>query len=195
MLPNQPEPQVTTHFTARVTVTKQLLKTTTGTSLRLSSEAIIDAAKIYRIYFHGPAYQVLDHAWREGDLIIGQMSQNLPNDHRPSEQPTLAAPRLIELCFQTAGLWEIGTQNRMGLPLHVHQVSWARSPELAHGRLYAVVTPDEKRGSFDAEVVDTSGNWYVRLTGYRTVAMADGVDGRPLQALQKAGSLEKVLVS
>ena len=33
------------------------------------------------------------------------------------------APRLIELCFQTAGFWEMGVQSRMGLPQHIDRVS------------------------------------------------------------------------
>ena len=183
-LPNQPQPQETLHFTARVRVTKRPQEASVGAALHLSSEAIVDATRIYRIYFHGPAYQVIDHAWRDGDQIIGQMAQGLPSNHQPSEQPTLAAPRLVELCFQTAGLWDIGNHNRLGLPLRVERVSWSRAPELATGPLFAVVTPDEKHGTFDAEVVDTDGNRYVRLSGYQTVALPDEVDGASLQALQ-----------
>ncbi len=67
-LPNQSQPQETIHFTARVRLTKQPLEASVGLPLRLSSEGIVDAASIYRIYFHGPAYQVLDCAWRDGDL-------------------------------------------------------------------------------------------------------------------------------
>ena len=48
------------------------------------------------------------------------------------------APRLIELCFQTAGLWELGAQSRFGLPQDVQQVSLLRAPELG-GR--KVVSP------------------------------------------------------
>ena len=182
-LPNQKQPQETLHFTARVRVTRRPPEALTGAELRLSAESIVDAARVYQIYFHGPAYQVIDHAWRDGDRVIGQMAQNLPSNHHPADQQVLAAPRLIELCFQTAGLWEIGNHNRMGLPLRVELVSWSRAPESAEGPLFAIVTPDEKHGSFDAEVVDAHGNRYVRLKGYRTAALPQGVDGTPLQAL------------
>jgi acyl transferase domain-containing protein/acyl carrier protein len=183
-LPNQPKPQETLHFTARVRVTRRPPEAVTGAELHLSTESIVDSARIYRIYFHGPAYQVIDRAWRAGSQIIGQMSQSLPSNHVPSDQPTVAAPRLIELCFQTAGLWEIGNHNRLGLPLHVGEVSWSRAPESAKGPLFAIVTPDETQGSFDADVVDADGNHYVRLSGYRTAALPQNVDGSPLQALQ-----------
>ena len=183
-LPNQSQPQETVHFTARVRVTKQPPQASAGVPLRLSSEGVVDAAQIYRIYFHGPAYQVLDHAWRDGARIVGQMSETLPSDHNPSQGPTLIGPRLIELCFQTAGLVEISEHNRMGLPLYVQQVSWSRAPELAEGPLFAVVTPDTAGEKFDAEVVDTRGNRYLRLTGYRTVTLPESVDAEPLHALQ-----------
>ena len=81
------------------------------------------------------------------------------------------APRLIELCFQTAGLWEMGTEGRMGLPLHINRVSSLLIPESADTRLYAVVTSEQDQGSFDAEVVDAKGNCYLQLNGYRTVAV------------------------
>ena len=183
-LPNQAQPQETVHFTARVRVTKQPPQSFAGVPLRLSSEGIVDAAQIYRIYFHGPAYQVLDHAWRDGEQIVGQMSETLPSDHNPSQGPTLIGPRLIELCFQTAGLLEISEHNRMGLPLYVHHLSWSRVPELTQGPLFAIVTPDSAGEKFDAEVVDTQGNRYLQLTGYRTVTLPDSVDAEPLHALQ-----------
>ena len=93
------------------------------------------------------------------------------------------APRLIELCFQTAGLWEMSVQDRFGLPLAVRQVSLLRAPELAEGPLYAVVTPHPDQKAFDAEVVDTKGNCYVQLSGYRTAAMPNSLDAEPLKAL------------
>ena len=45
-----------------------------------------------------------------------------PTTSRPA-QPTEIAPRLIELCFQTAGVWELGTAGRMALPTHVDRVT------------------------------------------------------------------------
>ncbi len=89
-LPNQSEPQETTHFTARVATDEtDARRQLSGLPLRLSSEGIVDAAGIYRIYFHGPAYQVLDRAWWDGKRMIGQMSEDLPSNHKPSIRPTL----------------------------------------------------------------------------------------------------------
>jgi hypothetical protein len=153
---------------------------------------IIEAADVYRLYFHGPAYQVVERAWWDGHRIVGLMAKGLPPNHLPSQLPTLMAPRLIELCFQTAGLWEMGTQGRMGLPLHIDRVSSFLTPDVDATRLYAVVTSDRASGSFDAEIVDAKGNRYLQVSGYRTVAVPNAVDAQGLKALQAAMSLEAV---
>ena len=110
---------------------------------------IIESAEIYRLYFHGPAYQVIERAWWDGHQIVGLMAQNLPSNNNPSEPPTLLDPRLIELCFQTAGIWEMGIHGRMGLPLHIDRVSfWKPCSTSLETRFYAVVVPDLILGTF-----------------------------------------------
>ena len=194
LLPNQLQPQETTHFTARVRVSRHGATAERGAAPRLSAQAIVEAAQIYRIYFHGPAYQVLQRAWWDGKRMIGELAAGLPGNHEPSSLPTLMAPRLIELCFQTAGIWEMGTSSRMGLPQRLQQVSWMPAPQSAEGHLYAVVTPNPEQGTFDAEVVDTTGNCYVRLGGYSTVALPNGPDAESLEALRSVVSPEEVAV-
>ena len=83
--------------------------------------------------------RVLERAWRDGEHVVGQMSQSLPAHHNPPERLTLLSPRWIELCFQTAGLWEMGIQDRMGLPLSVGQIRFGRNPDQVEGPLYSVV--------------------------------------------------------
>src|SRR5208283_5247039 len=105
------------------------------------------------------------------------------------------APRLIELCFQTAGVWELGVQGRMGLPHRVREVSLLQAPDLAEGPLYAIVTPDTAQATFDAEVLDSNGNCYLRLVGYQTVALPDAVDSEHLKKLQAIMSGEAVVAA
>lgn len=183
-LPGQPEPQVTVHFTARVRLTRQEPEPVTVAQPRLSGEAFVEAANIYRIYFHGPAYQVLERAWWDGEHIIGEFAEKLPDNHHPPGQPTLMLPRLIELCFQTAGIWEMGTTSRMGLPSYLQCVSPCNGHAKREGRLYAVVTPHPERGSFDAEVVDTTGKVYIRLRDYSTATLPSGLNAESLKPLQ-----------
>lgn len=195
-LPNQKELQVTTHFTARVRLTKTAPKKTAVSALKPPTGAVVEAADIYRLYFHGPAYQVLEQAWWGGERVIGLMAKGLRNNHHPVELPTLIAPRLIELCFQTAGVWEMGLQSRMGLPWHINSVSLLlEPPDPAQVRLYAVVTPNLSTESFDAEVVDMSGNRYLILRGYKTVAVAELLNADQLKKLQDAMTAEAVMVA
>ena len=91
----------------------------------------VAADDIYRIYFHGPAYRVLERVWRDGDRVVGLMADPLPPDHLPAECPTRLAPRLIELCFQTAGIAEIARTGRMGLPERIDRVVPGSSDEAA----------------------------------------------------------------
>ena len=179
-LPNRAEPQITTHFTGRVRLTKRRPMALTAPAPGLPAGSTKEAADIYRVYFHGPSYRVIERAWADENRMVGQMATNLPADIEP-RQPILMAPRLIELCFQTVGLWELDVRGRAGLPERIHQVSVWRAPELAEGPLYAVVTPDHE--SFDADVVDTAGNVYVHLSGYRTVALFNGVNAEPAKEL------------
>jgi NAD(P)-dependent dehydrogenase (short-subunit alcohol dehydrogenase family)/acyl carrier protein len=183
-LPNQAEPQVTTHFTARVKLTKQPLAAQTAATPGILAGADFEADGIYRVYFHGPAYQVLKRAWLDRDRAVGEMAQNLPGNHHPPELPTQMAPRLIELCEQTAGLWEIVEQGKMGLPLHIDSVQVYRTPDAVEAPIHAVITPHPDSGSFDAEVVDEAGNLYVRISGYRTVALPVAVDAELLKSIE-----------
>jgi acyl transferase domain-containing protein/NAD(P)-dependent dehydrogenase (short-subunit alcohol dehydrogenase family) len=195
-LPNQTEPQVTIHFTARLRLTKEIPRKIAASFLRTPTGAVVESADIYRLYFHGPAYQVLERAWWDGERMIGLMAKSLRNNHHPSELPTVIAPRAVELCFQTAGLWEMGLQGRMGLPQHIDSVSLlSGAPDLAQVRLYALVTPNPKTGSFDAEVVDIAGNRYLILHGYRTVAVPEMLNAEQLKRLQTVMTAEAVMAA
>jgi acyl transferase domain-containing protein len=189
-LPSQGEPQVTTHFTGQV----RLVPQQTMAKLPVLGEPegnVIQAADIYRLYFHGPAYQVIERAWWDGKRMVGLLSKSLPANHHPSELRLTMAPRLIELCFQTAGVWEMGIAGRMGLPQHIDRVvSFVSDPAQAEGPLYAVVTPHE--GTFDAEVVDREGKCYVQFRGYRTVTIPNAADAEGVKTLRAAMLLHPV---
>jgi len=186
LLHNQTEPQVTTHFTGRVRLVRQLPDAVPGSALVAPSGSAIEAADIYRIFFHGPAYQVLERAWCDGNRVVGLMAKGLPANHHPAEKLTVVSPRLIELCLQTAGLWELTVQGRMGLPQHIRQVCLWETPDQATGRLYAVATADPAQKSFDVEVLDEAGKRYARVSGYRTEALPNKVEAESLKKLRAA---------
>ena len=190
-LPTQPEPQATIHFVANVLLTNQPSGSTSGSIIKPAGN-VIDSDDIYKLYFHGPAYQVIDQAWWDGRRMIGRFCDRLPENHRPAGVVSALAPRLIELCFQTAGIWEMGLDGRMGLPLHIDRLVISDGlAESAGAPLYALVTrPDP--ASFDAEIVDAKGNRRLQLNGYRTVPLSDAIDTNKLKALQAAMSLDLV---
>jgi NAD(P)-dependent dehydrogenase (short-subunit alcohol dehydrogenase family)/acyl carrier protein len=183
-LATQDEPQWTTHFTGSVRLTaeapeperRQVPAEDGGT------HAAPDA--IYRVYFHGPAYQVLEEAWSDNGGPAGRLAADLPPNHRPEDVGTLMAPRLIELCFQTSGIWEIGRNGRMALPRHVGRVQVLADPEQAARPLVAVAEPTED--GFDCRVVDAEGHVVVRLDGYGTIDLPGGVGDEDRAPLQEA---------
>jgi hypothetical protein len=175
-----------THFTARVRLTPNPPESATTAAPQPANGAAVGAADIYRIYFHGPAYQVVDTAWRDNGRTVGQMPLTLAAHHQPPDMATVMAPRLIELCFQTAGLFEMARKGRMALPQHIDRVTTLRRPENAVGALRAVVVARPDDGGFDAQVVDAAGNVYVTMQGYRTVELPSAVDEDRLAPLRQA---------
>jgi acyl transferase domain-containing protein/acyl carrier protein/NAD(P)-dependent dehydrogenase (short-subunit alcohol dehydrogenase family) len=186
MLHGQTDPEVTTHFTARVRlVANPLQPQKAGAVVGPPDGNKVSAADIYRLYFHGPAYQVMESSWRQGDKVVGLFASHLPPNHDPDSAPTLVSPRLIELCFQTAGMWELATKSRMGLPYRVGSLSILKQPDMKSARLRSVVIP-KAGGDFDAHVVDDKGDVYLALQGYQTMEMPDQVEDSLLEPLRKA---------
>jgi hypothetical protein len=111
------------------------------------------------------------------------MARGLPADVLPGSHPTRLAPRLIELCFQTAGIAEIARTGRMGLPDRIDQVSSGALDESTTDRLFAVVDRLAD-GGFDAHVVDGGGRVHVALLGYRTVELPSSVAVEQMAPLQ-----------
>ena len=163
-------PQEKLHFTGKVKVTRELEQPVIDFTPPAFESLPIPAEDIYHIYFHGPAYQVLERVDVRGDQAIGLLAARLPSNTNPAEAASIMAPRLIELCFQTAGVWDIKTNGTMALPLGLSSVTAYRQPAEANGnRLYAVVTALDGGDAYHAQVVDDSGAVYVDLKGYRTV--------------------------
>ena len=184
-LPKQSEPQVTVHFKARVRLSRTPPETAEGAWPQLDGEEVLSPEEIYRVYFHGPAYRVLEKAWRTNGAAVGLLPETLPANHDPEDVPTLMEPRWIELCFQTAGLMEIGETGRMGLPRRVARVRRASGGAPA-GRVAALVEPRGEDGAFRARVVDEAGRVHLELDGYSTVELPGGVGEEARARFQRA---------
>jgi hypothetical protein len=146
----------------------------------------VSQADVYRVYFHGPAYRVLASVRRHEGVAIGQMAADLPPNHTPRDLPTRMAPRLIELCFQTAGIQQIAATGRLGLPRHIDRVA-VRAGSEPPAPLFAVVTaPASGSGRVDARVVDAAGVVHVKLEGYATVELPSPVEQAQQDAMRAA---------
>jgi hypothetical protein len=181
-LHGQSQAETTVHFSARIRLTARQGETGKRDRVSPPKGKKVGTPDIYKVYFHGPAYQVLDSSWKAGDSVVGHLSGKLPVNHKPENLATLVAPRLIELCFQTAGVWELASKARMGLPSGIGRMQMMQLPQNA-ANLFAIVKPLPD-GAFDAELVDLEGNIYFTLAGYRTMEMPESVDAALLKPLQ-----------
>jgi acyl transferase domain-containing protein/NAD(P)-dependent dehydrogenase (short-subunit alcohol dehydrogenase family)/acyl carrier protein len=184
-LHGQTDPETTVHFTARVQLVSKPVVPAKAIKVAPSDAKKIEASDIYRLYFHGPAYQVVASTWRSGEDVVGRFAADLPANHEPAGRQAMVSPRLIELCFQTAGLWELAAECRMGLPYRIDEVTIHLPDDGAEKALYAVVRPG-KDGAFDARVVDERGSVHVTLRGYRTMQLPDPIEPALLVPLQAA---------
>jgi NAD(P)-dependent dehydrogenase (short-subunit alcohol dehydrogenase family) len=173
-LANRAEPQVTTHFTGRVHLARAPVAPAPVRAPSAPDSRGTAADEIYGVYFHGPAFQVLERAWRDGGQAVGLLAEGLPVGHVPAERPEAVSPRLIELFFQTAGIWEIGRHGRFGLPQHVDRIVAHEALGSPRGRVQAVVEPGD--AGFDGWVLDEAGTVLLEVHGYRTVELPGGVD-------------------
>jgi hypothetical protein len=100
------------------------------------------------------------------------MAPALPDDTQPAGAAGLMAPRLIELCLQTAGVWELKMRSVLALPSTIRCVEVFLQPkEGSPAPLFALVTTRDGGASFDAQVLDENGMVYASLTGYSTVPL------------------------
>ncbi len=143
----------------------------------------ISAEEIYKLYFHGPAFQVLAGAQLSGKNIVGRFNPALA--HQPGSNMAATYPLLLELCFQTAGLFEIGKMGSMGLPRAVESIR-LYSQRMNGLPVFALVTPRENPGglSFDATVVDGDGNVFLEMARYQTSALPYALQPELLAPIQ-----------
>jgi NAD(P)-dependent dehydrogenase (short-subunit alcohol dehydrogenase family) len=173
----QPKPELPAqervHFKARVRMRRDPLeKPKVAFRKPAASDLAIGRDRVYEVYFHGPAYQVIDRATVEGDGVVALMAAGLPPNARPAEADALMAPRLLELCFQAAGLWLLAKKDTLGLPTALERATVFRPEDGAGGkRLYVTVVARGGGDAFDARVVDEKGLVHAEVVGYRTVAL------------------------
>jgi NAD(P)-dependent dehydrogenase (short-subunit alcohol dehydrogenase family)/acyl carrier protein len=176
------------HFSGKVYLVPQetVVEEIRTQAPRWNGSSTVQAEDIYRLYFHGPAFQVLEGVQRSGDTLLGKLNKKLPsivND----EHALLSTPTLVELCFQTAGLWEMGKTGTMALPRSIESLTLYRQ-NVNGGAIYAEVRPVQSGNGdlhFDARVVDAKGRLYLELKEYRTTPLSDSIEKELLVPLKE----------
>jgi len=158
------------HFSGRVILQPQITQEEmTVKPPQWNGAYTVQAAEIYKLYFHGPAFQVLEGVQRSGEVVLGKLQRNLPAITSQGHA-LLSTPILLELCLQTAGVWEAGLTGTLALPssigelrIHKHKTNGVA--------IFAEVTPGKSADGnlvFDARVVDAKGCVYLEVDNYRT---------------------------
>jgi len=193
LLAGSTTPRRDVHFTGSVRLTRapwceeqQEVPVATGENGEVGPE------EIYRLYFHGPAYQVLAAASRTEQGSLGRMADPLPAGHLPTDQQTVSGPRVSELCFQTAGVYQAVTTGELALPASVEAVHLVRDPNHVGGGLHAVMHARSSGSApdgglvFDGHVADGEGRVVLQMQGYRTIALPTAMPHDVREALHRA---------
>ena len=77
--------QETVHFTGRVRLAREARTApAAGRVPDAGDAASVGHDDVYRVYFHGPAYRVLERAWRHDGEVVGRARPTLPPNHQPA---------------------------------------------------------------------------------------------------------------
>lgn len=140
------------------------------------------AADIYGLFFHGPAYQVLERATLSPDGLVAVLAPPRPIERAGSA--TVSAVYAVEACLQTAGLLEIATNARMMIPHAIVSVVW--SGDTAPPPPLTAIATRRPDGTIDVDLADAAGTLQLTLRSYRTVPLPFPVAREPIERLHEA---------
>jgi malonyl CoA-acyl carrier protein transacylase len=166
------ETKVLEHFSGKVQFApdgKSLTQPKKFKYPEMNGRAEVNAKDIYQLYFHGPAFQVLQGVQQDGEFVLGRCQfGSLEEVDRLLN--AASQPLLVESCFQTAGVWEIGHDGRFSLPQSIGKLSLYPISMKGHA-VYTCVRPrntNSGRVTFDAWVMDDQGHVYMEMHDYQT---------------------------
>ncbi|RME47384.1 MAG: SDR family NAD(P)-dependent oxidoreductase, partial [Deltaproteobacteria bacterium] len=143
----------------------------------------IDREEIYRRFFHGPRFQVLDRVVATSEeAIVTEVRRIDPSDFfRDLPNPEFAtAPMLLEALFQAAGVWEMYHHATASLPDSIWNLEiYRRIP--ARGKLFALARFREcekdsrgfMRRFYDLEVIDERARAILSVQRYATISVGE----------------------
>ncbi|WP_428897949.1 malonyl CoA-acyl carrier protein transacylase [Parelusimicrobium proximum] len=162
------------HFTARTSSnTDSKWNSVKGTINLDTSKVVITKSEIYKRYFHGPSFQVMDKIFYTGE------KNTLALYKRPAEKlfedgprKLSAYPMLIEAAFQSCGYRDLVMDNRMTLPDSIGKViihGKGQAPEELY--LYSIFTglTIDGKSIHDAYAFDKDMNIWIELQDYQAI--------------------------
>ncbi|RME00679.1 MAG: SDR family NAD(P)-dependent oxidoreductase, partial [Deltaproteobacteria bacterium] len=154
-----------------------------GLEIRGGIDPGIDRAEIYRRFFHGPRFQVLDRVVATSEeAIVTEIRRIDPGDFfRDLPNPDFAtAPMLLEALFQAAGVWEMYHHATASLPDSIWNLEIYRRI-VARGKLFALARFREcekdsrgfMRRFYDLEVIDERNRVILSVERYATISVGE----------------------
>jgi hypothetical protein len=140
----------------------------------------VSGEEVYLLYFHGPAFRVVERAWLEGEIMFAIMKRTLPpvfDNGLP-----VAAPRLIELCLQTAGLWEVAVLGRMRIPKQIGRIVLYEKVDEYSTELTAAAR--KGRHGINIILFDNEGRICVEVIDYLTAPLPFPVDENAIKKIK-----------
>ncbi len=149
--------------------------------------AAAPAAAVYRLFFHGPAFQVIaSAALRDGAMVCG--FAHAPASHDGTAMRLHTAPRVIEFCLQTAGLLELARSGRMMIPHRIGAITPLRADAAAADALVATARHRPRRRGERAGIdiaVTAAGVCLLEVAAYATVKLPFPADAEAQAALRR----------
>jgi malonyl CoA-acyl carrier protein transacylase len=125
--------------------------------------------EIYKIFFHGPSFQVLDSITKvDGKHTIATYKKPSKTPWHGKEKPVVANPLIIEAAFQACGFRDLHIDSKMTLPDYIGKVVIAegKAPDTLHILSVFKGKTDEGKSVYDAFAFDDDGKVWVELENF-----------------------------
>jgi malonyl CoA-acyl carrier protein transacylase len=164
------------NFTAAVAAQTPPWPTDPVPSLEMPCEPSMGRDDIYKRYFHGPSFQVIEQVQTLGENGADGVPVPLGGDWLAGlPQPqSLSQPLLCEAALQVAGLWEMVECGRLSLPAGIESIWFG--PPAAPSALQLQArrrSVDAKGCLFDVTCSDATGRLHMAMRGSRSIVWRD----------------------
>ncbi len=138
-----------------------------------SAKPLATKEEIYKIYFHGPSFQVLDSVLSVDDKTVFAVYRRPSAPLWPNgAKPLCAYPLLVEAAFQACGYRDLHIDKRMGLPDFIGKLlvsPGGEPPETLYISCVFKGHGKDGKTAYDACVYDKDGRLWVELQDYRMI--------------------------